>query len=121
MAISDKTRTVLQRTLVRDVDDLYPDRVATTASDGTWPIRQVSTSTYRYGDEVPTTTKDMHELFMWEHGDEVKGTQAKKHIGMKNYQRDINKAFGKEDKYKDIYVDTYTEDNLVSKQLEKLK
>lgn len=121
MAISDKTRTAPQRTLVRDVDDLYPDRVATRAADGTFPIRQVSTSTYRHGDEVPTTTKDMNKLFMWEHGDEVYGTQAKEHEGMKTYRKDINKAYGKESQYKDIYIDNYTGKELVSKQLDKLK
>jgi len=121
LAISDKTKTAPQRTLVRDVNDLYPDRTATPTSAGVFPIRQVSTSTYRHGDEVPTTTKDMNALFMWEHGDEIYGTEAKEHEGMKNYRRDINKAFGKQDSYKDIYVDTFAQKKAISKQLDDLK
>lgn len=118
MALSDKTKTAPQRTLIRDVDDLYPDRTATPSGENTFPIRQVDTSTYRYGDEVPTTTKDMNKLFTWEHGDTLYGTEAKEHEGMKEYQRDINKAYGKQDKYKDKYIDTFVQKKLISKQLE---
>ena len=63
----------------------------------------------------------MNSLFEWEHGDKVYGTHAEEHPGMKNYIKDIDKAYGKESDYKDIYVDIYTGRVLVSKQLEKLK
>jgi hypothetical protein len=120
MALSEKTKTVLERIYVRDADDLYPDRQATPLSDGTYPVRDTG-SNWRHGDEVPTTTKDMNKLFEWEHGDKVYGTHAEEHPGMKNYIKDIDKAYGKESDYKDIYVDIYTGRVLVSKQLEKLK
>ena len=118
MAVSDKTKTVLERTLVRDVDDLYPDRTATPAADGSFPIRQVDTSTYRHGDEVPTTTKDMHRLYMWQYDEEVYGTYAKKEKAQKRYRRDISRAQNKQEEYKDIYIDTFVQKKLVSKQLE---
>jgi hypothetical protein len=121
MAQSTKTLTVLERNLVNEKDDLYPDRSATPASDGSFPIRDTGAQTYRHGDEVPTTTKDMNKLFKWEHGDEIYGSQAKNHEGMKAYMKDINKAFGKQGKYKDIYIDIYDPNKPVSKQLEELK
>jgi len=120
MAVSQKTLEVLERSYVRDADGIYPDRTATPASDGSFPIRDTG-YTYRHGDSVPTTTKDMNKLFEWEHGDKVYGTQADEHIGMKNYRDDINKAYGKESDYEDIYIDIYTGRVLVSKQLEDLK
>jgi hypothetical protein len=120
LALSEKTKTVLERTLVRDKDDLYPDRSATPNADGTYPVKDTG-STYRHGDDVPTTTKDMNALFTWEHGDEIYGTEAKKKRKyMERYRRDINKAYGKQSQYKDLYIDTMGP-KLISKQLEELK
>ena len=116
MALSEKTKTVLQRSLVRDQDDLYPDRSATSVA-GAFPVKDTG-STYRQGSEVPTTTKDMSALFKWEHGDEVFGTFANEREAMKRYRNDINRAYGKEDKYKDKYIDTLSPTKLVSEQLD---
>ena len=121
MAQSTKTLTVLERSLVNEKDDLYPDRSATPASDGSFPIRDTGAQVYRHGDEVPTTTKDMSRLFKWEYGDEIYGTEAKGHESMKDYMKDIGRAYGKQNKYKDIYVDTYDVNKPVSKQLDDLK
>lgn len=119
MALSEKTKTVLERTLVRDKDGLYPDRAATPDANGNYPIKDTG-STYRHGDEVPTTTKDMNELYTWEHGDEIYGTQAKENGPMERYRRDINKAYGKEGQYKDLYINTFGP-ALVSEELKKWK
>ena len=120
MAISSKTLEILGRTLEQDSLGVYPDRQATPLSDGTYPIRDTG-STYRIDDEVPTTTKDMNKLFEWEYGDEIYGSQAKDAKDVKTYRRDIESAWGKEDDYKDIYIDTITGKVLVSKQLDKWK
>ena len=121
MAVSEETKTTLTRTLVRDIDDTYPDREATRQSDGTYNKRDTG-STYRLNkDEVPTTTEDMSALFQWEHGDKVYGSRAKAHVGMKNYIKDIDNAWGQEDSYLDIYIETLSQDVLVSEQLEEFK
>ena len=121
MAQDSKMLTVLERTLVNEKDDLYPDRSATPASDGSFPIRDTGAQVYRHGDEVPTITKDMNKLFTWEVGDEIYGTHAKKHEAMKEYMKDMEKAYGKQNKYKDIYIDTETQTKLISKQLDEWK
>ena len=121
MAVSEETKTVLTRTLKRDIDDTYPDREATRQSDGTYDKKDTG-STYRLNkDEVPTTTEDMSALFQWEHGDKVYGTHAKAHVGMKQYIKDIDNAWGQENSYLDIYIDTLREGVLVSEQLEEFK
>jgi hypothetical protein len=121
MAVSEETKTAISRSLVRDINDLYPDREATRQADGTYDKRDTG-STYRLNkDEVPTTTQDMNALFQWEHGDTVYGAQAKEHIGMKNYVKDINTAWGQENSYLDIYIDTLRPGVLVSEQLEEFK
>lgn len=109
--------TILQRSTIPNRDDTYPDRAATPLSDGSFPINDPC-STLRHGEEIPTTTDDMSALFQWEHGDEVRGTQAAKHPGMKRYIEDINKAYGKEGSYKDIYIDTFKP---IGEQLKKFK
>uniref|UniRef100_A0A6M3KFJ3 Uncharacterized protein n=1 Tax=viral metagenome TaxID=1070528 RepID=A0A6M3KFJ3_9ZZZZ len=116
MTLSEKTKTTLTRTLEKDKDGLYPDRVATPTSAGVFPIRDTTATTWRHGDEIPTTTKDMNALFQWEHGDKVYGAQAKEHEGMKEYIKDINLAYGKESSYKSMYFDTF---NLISEEKEK--
>lgn len=119
MALSEKTKTVLARNLVRDKDDLYPDRAATPDSNGNFPIKDTG-STLRHGDEVPTTTKDMNALYKWEKGEKVYGAHAKTYKPMERYRRDINKAYGKQGKYKDLYIDVFGP-KLVSEQLKKFK
>lgn len=66
--------------------------------------------------DVPTTKKDMKALFEWKYGDEVYGDFAQDHVGMKNYRKDIEKSYGKEDDYKAIFIDTLEE---LNPQLEK--
>lgn len=118
MTQSAKTLTVLERSLIKEKDDLYPDRVATPTSSGVFPIRDTSATVWRHGDEVPTTTKDMNKLFTWEYGDETYGAHAKGHEGMKEYKKDIEKAYGKQNKYKDLYIDIYDPVKPISKQLD---
>jgi len=119
LALSEKSKTVLERTLVKDEDGLYPDRAATPNANGDYPIKDTG-SRLRHGDEVPNTTKDMNELFTWEHGDKIYGTQAKDHSAMERYRRDINKAYGKQNQYKDLYINTFGP-TLVSEELKKWK
>jgi hypothetical protein len=57
--------------------------------------------------DTPTTEKDMEALMKWEFGDVIHGSHAKEHLGMKNYMSDINKAYGKQSKNKDIYIDNF--------------
>ena len=68
--------------------------------------------------DVPTTTDDMTALMEWEHGDTVRGNQAKAHPGMNNYRNDINKGYGKEGTAKTVYIDTFKP---VGKQLDEIK
>jgi len=105
MPIDSDTLASIPRSDVSDKDAIYPDRAATRNSDGTYSIRDTGT-TKRLSDEVPRTSVDMNKLFLWIHGEEVYGTHAEEHVGMKNYRRDINKAYGKQDSYQDFYIDT---------------
>ena len=59
-----------------------------------------------------------YQLFTWKHGDTVRGTHAKAHKGMREYTKDINKAYGKQGSYKTIYIDTFKP---IGPQLKKLK
>lgn len=61
------------------------------------------------GDTVDfaNTKDDMEDAFKWEHGDIVRGSYAKTSEGLKNYRDDINRAWGNQDNYKDIYIDTF--------------
>lgn len=115
---SNESKTVVPRKVVREVDDLYPDRVATPTSAGVFPIRNTNATAGRL-EEVPKTSSDMNKLFTWEHGnEEVRGTHAKEHKGMKNYKKDIEQAYGKEEQYKHIFIDTFKP---LTPQLEKIK
>ena len=115
---SNESRTVVPRKVVREVDDLYPDRVATPTSAGVFPIRDSNATAGRL-EEVPKVSFDMNKLFTWEHGnEEIRGTHAKEHKGMKNYIKDIEQAYGTEGQYKHIYIDTFRP---ITQQLEKLK
>jgi hypothetical protein len=116
--VSNETRTVVPRKVVREVDDLYPDRVATPTSAGVFPIRDTNATAGRL-EEVPKVSFDMNKLFTWEHGnEEIRGTHAKKHKGMEKYIKDIDQAWGKESQYKHIYLDTFRP---LTPQLEKIK
>jgi hypothetical protein len=108
MALSNKTTTVIASIRVREDEDLYPDRSATTGE-----IR-VNASTVMRLVDVPRTTEDMSEMFQWKPGDKIYGTVAKNSVWGKQYRRDINRAIGKE--YKAFYVDPLKP---VKKQLEK--
>ena len=70
--------------------------------------------------EVPNTTDDQEDLATWKHGQEVKGTFAKMHGGFSRYRDDINRAWGKENEYKNntVYINTM---KLVSEELKKYK
>jgi len=105
LGLSDRTKTVIASILIDESDDLYPHATIFADSPYTSQIRRVS-------DEVPTTTKDMSNMFKWEHGDIVRGTHAKEHSGMQEYRRDINTGYGAEDDYKDIYIDTFLEESI---------
>jgi len=111
LALSEKTKTAISGA------NVVEEQICDFAFDpGATPV-------YRLSDEVPKTSDDMTNLFMWQHGDKVKGTHAKDHEGMKEYINDINKAFGKEAKYEEnvIYIDTLSPRKSVSEQLEELK
>jgi hypothetical protein len=103
LALSDKTLTAIndERYVTDETDDFYP--CATTlgrTSPYTSNIRRLNP------DEIPTTTADMSRAFKWQYGDKLYGTQAKKNAALKRHRKDINKSYGKEDDYKDIYIDT---------------
>ena len=104
MALSEKTKTVVERVTIADKDDLYPDRSAT---DNT--IKDTGTNERIPDDIVPNTTYDMHKLYTWEHGDKIYGSHAKGSKAMEKYRRDINSKYGKEDDYKKntVYIDTF--------------
>lgn len=104
---SVKTRTTIPRVLVPDINDFFPDRVATPAADGSFPKRNTGTSTWRLPEEeVPRTTIDMSYLFQWRHGDILYGNQHREHTMFKGHVKDIEKAWGNEFDYLDVYIDT---------------
>jgi len=119
---SSETITPIPRTVVRDVDDLYPDYQATlTSGGGAEPgvyEKRDTGSTPRLGEEVPKTTSDMNKLYTWKQGEIVRGVHAKNNIQMKEYIKDITKAAGKQGAYQHIFVDTFAP---VGPQIEKFK
>lgn len=70
---------------------------------------------------APNTLHDMDMLEKWEYGDDVHGTFAKSIEAFKNYRDDINKAYGKEDDYEPIYIDTLNTKKSVGERLTDLK
>jgi len=68
-------------------------------------------------DDVPTTTDDFSELFKWQYGDEIYGTQAGSSVYAREYIRDIVRAVQSGNE-KDIYIDTFRS---IGKQLKKYK
>lgn len=66
--------------------------------------------------EVANTTDDMSNLAKWKYGDEIYGTYAKSSKGLYGYVKDIKKAYGKEDSYRNFFVDTLSSKS-VSDQL----
>jgi hypothetical protein len=104
---SDRTKTVIPRMLIPDIEDFFPDRSATPNADGSFPKRVTGTSTWRLPEgDVPRTTIDMWYLFQWRHGDTLYGNQHKEHTMFKGHVQDIEKQWGKEDEYLDIYIET---------------
>ena len=89
---------------VREGDDLYPDRSATNGEIVTGTlVRRVS------NDDIPRTTHDMSELYKWEMGDEIYGTEAQDSPFVQGYVRDIEEAYGRESDYYNgniIFVNT---------------
>jgi len=67
-------------------------------------------------DDIPKTSDDFTNLFKWEYGDELYGTQARSTVYAREYTRDIARAISSDEK--DKYIDTF---GSVSKQLKKLK
>lgn len=123
MVQSVKSRTTISRRAVRDVDDLYPDYTATPVATSATPqarefsIKDTGSTQRLDGNEVPSTTRDMNRLFTWKHGDKIFGTHAKSNKAMNAYRNDINKGWGRDKFYKDIYIDTLHR-RKVSDQLE---
>ena len=48
----------------------------------------------------------MWNLFRWRHGETLYGNQHTKHAMYKGYVKDIEKQWGQEDKYLDVYITT---------------
>lgn len=89
---------------INESDDLYPHATTFGDSPYTDTIRRLDP------DEVPTTTKDVSRMMQWTHGDTIYGTDVKEDNAFLAYVEDINKGWGKENKYKDIYIDTFLPD-----------
>ena len=104
MSLSPKTKSVIATTLIQEKDiDPYPDidiETGEVTTSATTVMRLVG---------VNNTSDDISALFEWEYGEKVYGTHANAHVGMRNYRRDIESAYGKEKSYKDFYVDTTKE------------
>jgi len=66
--------------------------------------------------EIPKTSDDFENMFEWQYGDELYGTQARSSEYIIEYARDIYKAIQMEER--DKYIDTFS---TVSKQLRKYK
>lgn len=113
---SETTKTAVERPIVNEVDDLYPDRSATPDSSTATPmaheysIRSTTATVGRL--DAPTTTKDMSRLFTWEHGDPIYGTFANQNIGMNEFIDDIEAEYGREDDYKPYFIDTTSEEGI---------
>ena len=83
-------------------------------------IKILSNKTKAGNFTVPNTKDDMSAMEKWEHGDKLYGTFAKSLQAQKAYRNDINKAWGKESKYKKntIYINTMLP---IGDQLKKFK
>ena len=70
--------------------------------------------------DIPSTRRDYSLMHQWMPGDdEPDGTAAKNNKLMKNYRRDINKVYGKEDSdYRIVLIDTLRP---INDQLEKVR
>lgn len=66
-----------------------------------------------------TTKQDMEAMYKWQHGDTVYGTFAKSRPAWKRLRNDIDRAWGKEDDNKDLYIDTLSRKLSVGDQLKK--
>ena len=111
MTLSERTKTTISGA------NVIEEQISEFAHDpGATPV-------YRLSDDVPKTSDDMENLFKWQHGDTVRGTQAKDHPGMKEYIKDINEAYGREEEYDKnvIYVETLWGKKSLGEQLKELK
>lgn len=118
---SARTKEHVASAVIREVDDLYPDRCATpddpTATPMTHEYSIRSTTATHARLQISSTTEDMSRLFKWEYGDEIYGSFAKDSPSMNEYINDINVAYGREDDYKPFFVDTLSEKMTVGEQL----
>lgn len=99
--LSDRTKENIATVLIAPEDDYYPDRsvVDQSITTGT-PIPRLPRET------VPTTSQDMSNAFKWQYGDKLHGRYAKDSPALKEWRRDIEAAWGNEDDYKPLYLDT---------------
>jgi hypothetical protein len=116
MALSERTKTNVTRTVISETSDLYPDRQATPNAAGGFDKRDTTATHARL--DIATTTKDMSRLFKSEYGDEIYGSHAKAEIGMNEFIEDIEFDYGREDNYEPFYVNTLSEKLTVGEQLE---
>jgi len=101
VGLSTRTKSSIDRQDIKPEDDYYPDRDLETGA-----VISGDAIPRLPRDVVPTTSKDMQRAFKWQHGDDLYGTFAKSSEALKNYRNDINSAYGNEDDYKDLYIDT---------------
>jgi len=109
MPISEKTKTAISGA------NKVEEQIADFAFDpGATPVYRLNS------DEVPKTSDDMTRLYKWQHGDKIYGTHAKEEVGMNEYIKDINKAFGRQKDYEHnmIFINDYKP---IGDKLEKLK
>ena len=101
MGLSSRTKSSIASVLITPEDDYYPDRDLVTGeiTSGT-AIPRLPRGV------VPTTSNDVSKAFKWKHGDTLRGTFAQAMSGLKAYRKDIDDAYGNEDDYRDIYIDT---------------
>jgi len=113
MSERTKTRINDERYVTDENDDFYPSATSLgRSSPYSGTIRRINP------DDIPTTTADMSRMFRWEYGDKVYGSHAKQNTWGKEYRRDINAYYGKEDEYLDKYIDTLFGEKLVSERFE---
>lgn len=109
MTLSSDTTSSINRVLVQEKDDTYPDRQATPDSTGAFPLASPNATYLRLpSDEIPSTTDDMSAAFKWQHGEEIYGTHMKENKALERYRRDINRDYNNEDTDEDMYINTYS-------------
>lgn len=118
MAWDTKTLTVVATQWVTESQELYPHATVFSTHNATL-ADTIPATVLRLTDEAPRTSEDMSNMYKWEHGKKVRGTHAKEDEALERYRTDINKAYGKEGDYKDIYIDTFLPN--IAQRLKELK